>query len=94
MSFVGIHHLVQQFDLVKRGLGVVSCRADDLQRDVLAGVVVLGQPYCREMSPAQLPHDCVFSILVLFANLHGVVAALAVILRVFLVVCVFGRIVL
>lgn len=42
------------------------------------------------MTPAQLAHDCVFAVLELFANGDGVVASLAVVLRILLICCVLG----
>lgn len=84
---------IEELDLIDGGLGVMSGRADNFQRHMLTAVVVPGKPDCREMAPAQLADDCVLSILELFANLDGVVTALAVILGIFFVGGVLGRIV-
>lgn len=87
---VRVDDLLQELDLVEGGLGVVGGRAHDLEGDVLAGGVVAGQPDGGEVAPAQLAHDCVLAVLVLLANLDGVVAALAVVLAVLLVGGVVG----
>lgn len=38
---VGFHNLIEKLDLIERSLGVVSGRTDNLERNVLAGNVVL-----------------------------------------------------
>jgi hypothetical protein len=58
----------------------VGGRAHDLEGDVLAGSVVAGQPDGGEVAPAQLAHNGVLAVLVLLADLDGMVAALAVLL--------------
>lgn len=76
---------VEQLDLVDGGFRVMSGGADDLQGDMLSGGGIAGQPDGREVTPAQFPHDDVASIVVGFAHGHGVVATLAVVLRIFLI---------
>ena len=86
---VGVDDLFQQLDLVEGGFGVVGGGAHDLEGDVLARGVVPRQPDGGEMAPAELAHNGVLALLVLFADLDGVVAALAVVLRVLFVGRVF-----
>ena len=45
MIRLGLHDLVQELDLVDGRLGVVCGRTHHLQSDVLAGVLVSGQPH-------------------------------------------------
>lgn len=90
---LGLDNLVEEFDFVNSGFGVVGGRADDFQSDVLSRGVVPGQPDGGKVTPSELAHDCVFAVLELFANLDGVVAALAVVLGIFLVGRVLGGVV-
>lgn len=87
---VRVDDFFEQLDLVEGGFGVVGGGADDLEGDVLAVGVVARQPDGGEVAPAQLAHDGVLAVLVLLADLDGVVAALAVVLGVFLVGGVVG----
>lgn len=82
---VGVDDFFEQLDLVEGRLGVVGGGAHDLEGDVLAGGVVSGQPDGGKMAPPQLAHDGVLAVLVLLADLDGVVAALAVVFRVLFV---------
>ena len=87
---VGVDDLFQQLDLVEGRLGVVGGRADDLEGDVLAICVVARQPDGGEVAPAELADNGVLAVLVVLADLDGVVAALAVVLRILLVGGVVG----
>ena len=89
---LGLDDLAEQLDLIDGGLGVVRGRAHDLEGDVLLGDVVAGQPDRAEMAPTQLAHDRVFAVLELLTDRHGMVAALAVVLRVLLICCGLGGI--
>lgn len=84
---IRLDDLVQQLDLVDGRLRVVGGRANHLQRDMPAGVRISRQPDCRKMAPAELSHDDVLSIFEDFTHGDGVVATLAVVLRILL----FGR---
>ena len=90
VGLLGVDDLLQQLDLVEGGLGVVGGGAHDLEGDVLAIGVVAGQPDGREVAPAQLAHNGVAAVLVLLADLDGVVAALAVVFAILLVGRVVG----
>ena len=90
VGLLRIDDLLQQLDLVQGGLGVVGGGAHDLEGDVLAIGVVAGQPDGREVAPAQLAHNGVAAVLVLLADLDGVVAALAVVFAILLVGRVVG----
>lgn len=74
---------VEQLDLIDGGLSVMGGGADDLQRDVFARGGIPRQPHGREMTPSQLAHYHVTTIVVSFAHRDRVVATLAVILGVF-----------
>jgi len=82
---VGLDDALEQLDLVDGSLGVVGGGAHDLEGDVLAGDGVARQPDGGEVAPAQLADDDVAAVVVGLADLDGVVAALAVVFRVFLV---------
>jgi hypothetical protein len=87
---LGVDDLFEQLDLVEGRLGVVGGGADNLEGDVLAGGIVARQPDGGEVAPAQLADNGVLAVLVLLADLDGVVAALAVVLAVLLVGRVVG----
>ncbi len=88
--WVGLDDLVEQLDLVDGCLGIVGGGPHDLEGDVFPRGVVLGQPDGGEVAPAQLADDCVFPFFELLPDGDGVVASLAVVLRVLLVGGVLG----
>lgn len=93
MIRLGLDDFVEELDLVDGGFGVVCSRANDFERNMLIVVVVAREPNGGEVAPAQLAHNGVFAILELLANLDRVVAALAVIFRIFFVSGIFGGVV-
>ena len=76
--------LVEEFDLVDGGFGVVGGGSDDFQRDVSIGDGIAGQPDGGEVAPAQLADDDVAAVLVGFADADRVVAAGAVVFTILL----------
>lgn len=84
MIRVGLDDLLQKLDLVDGRLGVMSGGPDHFQSDMPPGGGVSGQPDGGEMTPAELPDDNILAILECFANIDGMIAAFAVILRVLL----------
>ena len=88
MIYVGLDDLVEQLDLVQGCLGVVCSGSHNLEGNMLARRVVSREPDGGEVAPAQFANHRVFAVVVLLANLDGVVAALAVILGIFF----FGRV--
>ncbi len=85
-----LNDAVEKLNLVDGGLGVVSGGSNDLEGDVLARVVVAGQPDGGKVTPAKFADDGVLAILEVLADLDGVVAALAVVFGVLLIGCIFG----
>lgn len=85
----GLDDAVEKLNLVDGGLGIMSGGADDLEGDVLSVCVVAGEPYGGEVTPAELANDGVFALFEVFANLDGVIAALAIIFGILLVGGVF-----
>lgn len=90
---LGLDYLVEKLDLVDGGFGIMGCGTNDLEGDVLVGVVVAGKPDGGEVTPTELTNNRVFSILELLSDLNGMVTTLAVIFRIFLVGGVFGGVV-
>ncbi len=90
MVFVGFDNFVQKLNLIESGLGVMSSGAHNLESNVLARGVISRQPDGGKMAPAELSNDGVLAVLVLLANLDGMVAAFAVVLRVLFVGRVVG----
>jgi hypothetical protein len=45
------HDLIEEFDFVYGGLGIMGSGADDLQGDVFLGNIVPREPHGREVSP-------------------------------------------
>lgn len=93
MVGVGLDDLVEKLNLIDGRLRVVGGGAHHLERDVFAVCVVPRQPDGREVTPAQLAHNRVLAVLELFANLDGVITALAVVFGIFLVGRVLGGVV-
>ena len=81
---------VEELDLVYGRLGIVGGGADNLEGDMLAVLVVAGQPDGGKVTPAELADNSILAVLELFADLDRVVAALAVVFRIFFVGRVFG----
>lgn len=84
VGWLRLDDAIQQLDLVDSGFGIMSGGANDLQGDVLAGRRIAGQPDCRKVTPPELAHDHVSTIVVGFSDADRMVTALAVIFRVFL----------
>lgn len=70
--------LLEEADLVARGVGVLRRAAHDLQRDKLPRLRVARLPHRREVAPAHLAVHRVAPVLERVADVHGVVAALPV----------------
>ena len=70
--------LLEEADLVARGVGVLRRAAHDLERDKLPRRRVARLPHGREVPPAHLAAHRVAPVLERVADAHGVVAALAV----------------
>lgn len=85
-----LYNLVEEFDLVDSGLGVVGGGTDDLEGDVFAVRVVAGEPDGGKVTPAELANDGVLAILELLADRNGVVTALAVIFGILLIGSILG----
>lgn len=90
MLGLGLDDAVEELDLVDGRLGVVGGGTDDLEGDMLAVLVVAGQPDGGEVAPAELAHNSVLVVLEVFANLDRVVPALAVVFGILLVGGVLG----
>ncbi len=58
---------------------------DDLERDMPLHLIVLGEPDGGEVAPAELPDDEIAAVGEGVADMHGVVAAFAVVFEVLLV---------
>lgn len=93
MVGISLDDLIEKLNLIDGRLSVVGGRAHHLERDVFAVGVVPRQPDGREVTPAQLAHNRVLAVLELFANLDGMVTALAVVFGIFLVGRVLGGVV-
>ena len=87
MVGVGLDNLLQQFNLIDSGLGIMGGGPDDFEGDMPSSDGISRQPDSGEVTPAQFPDDDVFAILECFADTDRMVAAFAVVLRVLL----FGR---
>jgi len=88
MVFVGLDDAFEKLDLIQRRLGIMGGGSDDFQGDVLAGLVIARQPDSGEMAPSQFANDGVLSVVVLLANVDGVVTAFAVVFGIFFVAIV------
>ena len=88
-----IDNALKELDLIECGFGVVRGRTDDLKRNMFSGVVVSREPDGGEMAPAEFLNDCISAVVVLLANLYGVVAAFAVVFGVLFVGSVCVRVV-
>lgn len=68
----------------------MSGGSNNLESNMLARVVVAGQPDCGKMAPSELADDCILAVLEVLADLDGVVATLAVVFGVLFIGCILG----
>lgn len=84
VGWVGFDYAAQQFDLIDGGFGVMGCGAHDLEGNVLVGNGIAGQPDGGKVTPTQLAHDDITTIVVGLPDGDGVVATLDIILGILL----------